>query len=115
MLPYNENLKEPSRQLRKNMTDAEKLFWSRVRRRQLKGVQLYRQKIVGNYIVDFYGPKARLVIEIDGSQHYEEAGMENDTVRDEYLRAQGLKVLRFSNREVLANIDGVLETLHAYL
>ncbi len=115
MLPYNKNLKDPSRQLRRDMTDAEKLLWSRVRRKQLKGVQFYRQKIVGNYIVDFYCPKARLVIEIDGSQHYEQAGMENDTVRDDYLRAQGLKVLRFSNREVLENMVGVLEIVHASL
>jgi very-short-patch-repair endonuclease len=111
MLSYNRNLKEPSRQLRRNMTDAEGLFWSRVRRKQLSGVQFYRQKIIGDYIVDFYCPQARLVVEIDGSQHYQETEIEKDMLRDDYLRAQGLKVLRFSNREVLQNMAGVLETV----
>ena len=112
MLPYNPKLKESSRQLRNNMTDAELLFWSKVRNKQLKGVQFYRQKPVGNYIVDFYCPKANLVVEIDGSQHYEESGMENDGVRDEYMRSIGLTVLRFSNREVLGNLTGVIEKVY---
>ena len=66
MLLYNRNLKEASRQLRKNVTEAERLFWSGVRGKQLSGAQFYRQKIVGDYIVDFYCPQARLVVEIDG-------------------------------------------------
>jgi very-short-patch-repair endonuclease len=111
VLLYNRNLKEASRQLRKNMTEAERLFWSRVRGKQLSGAQFYRQKIVGDYIVDFYCPQARLVVEIDGGQHYEEQGAEKDVVRDRCLRAEGLKVLRFSNREVLENVAAVLEVV----
>ena len=111
MLPYNKGLKEPSRHLRKNMTEAERLFWSKVRGKQLNGVQFYRQKTIGEYIVDFFCPQAKLVIEVDGSQHYQEAEIEKDMLRDDYLRAQGLKVLRFSNREVLENMAGVLETV----
>jgi len=115
MLPYNKNLKEHSRQLRKDMTEAEKLFWSKVRNKQLNGVQFYRQKIIGDYIVDFYCPQVMLVIEIDGSQHYQEEGLEKDEVRDAYIRALELTILRFTNREVLTNMAGVLETVHDYL
>ena len=78
----------------------------------MSGVQFYRQRIIGDYIVDFYCPKARLVVEIDGSQHYREAEIEKDMLRDDYLRAEGLKVLRFSNRDVLQNMAGVLETVY---
>ncbi len=113
MLPYNRKLKDRSRQLRTEMTDAEKLFWAKVRRKQLNGYQFYRQKTLGNYIVDFYCPKANLVVEIDGSQHYEKTAIEYDSIRDDYLRAQGLKVLRFSNLEVLQNTTAVMERVYA--
>jgi len=66
MLSYNKELKGFSRTLRKNMTSAEKLLWSKIRGKQLKNCQFYRQKIIGNYIVDFFCPKANLVIEVDG-------------------------------------------------
>jgi very-short-patch-repair endonuclease len=66
MLPCDKQLKTFSQHLRKNMTDAEKMLWLRLRRKQLKGRQFYRQKIIGKYIVDFYCPKANLVIEVDG-------------------------------------------------
>ena len=70
MLSYSKNLKEYSRMLRRNTTDAERLLWSKIRGEQLKGCQFNRQKPIGNYIVDFYCRKANLVIEIDGGQHY---------------------------------------------
>jgi very-short-patch-repair endonuclease len=73
MLSYDKQLKSLSQRLRKNMTDAENVLWLKLRRKQLKGYQFYRQKIIGKYIVDFYCPKANLVIEIGGGQHYSEA------------------------------------------
>ena len=115
MLQYDEKLKTLARQLRKNMTDAERLVWSKIRRKQICQHQFYRQKIIGNYIVDFYCPRARLVIEVDGGQHYSEEGVEFDKLRDEYLANLGLKVLRMSNVDVLQNIDGVLEHIYDYL
>ena len=115
MLPYNKSLKEYSRKLRRNMTDAEKLLWSKLRGRQLKGLQFNRQKPIGNYIVDFYCRKAKLVIEVDGSQHYQKDGKEKDKVRDAYMSRLGLRVLRFSDRDVLVNIDGVFEVISRYL
>ena len=93
------------------MTDAEKLLWSKIRGKQLSGLQFYRQKIIGNYIADFYCPKARLVIEIDGGQHYSNGGREKDRRRDDYMARTGITVLRFSDREVLQNLEAVLERL----
>ncbi|MCM1958470.1 endonuclease domain-containing protein [Acinetobacter modestus] len=112
MQPYNKNLKQPSRDLRKNMTDAEQLLWQRIRRKQILGLQFYRQKPILNFIVDFYCPKANLVIECDGGQHYTEEGLEADRVRDQALGQLGLNVLRFDNRQVLTEIDAVVERIY---
>ena len=108
---YNIKLKSNSRQLRNNMTDAEILLWSRIRRKQLKGIQFYRQKPIGCYIVDFYAPAAGLVVEIDGGQHFEEKGIQQDKKRDFYLKKQNLIVLRFDNLQVLHFIDDVLDVI----
>ncbi len=97
------------------MTDAERRLWSRMRGIQLKGYQFYRQKPIGDYIVDFYCPKANLVIELDGGQHYTEEGKEKDTIRDRYLSRVGLQVLRFSGREVLTQTEGVLKKIWSCL
>ena len=67
MLKYNPRLKNIARQLRENMTDSERLLWSRLRGKQVRGIQFYRQKPIGNYIVDFYAAKILLVVEVDGS------------------------------------------------
>ena len=112
MLQYGCYLKNNARQLRKNMTEAEQLLWYRLRRKQLLGVQFNRQKPIGSYIVDFYSSKARLVIEIDGSQHSEEIHNKNDVIRDQYLQSQGLTVLRFDNLQVLKEIDSVVEVVY---
>ncbi|ODS31394.1 MAG: hypothetical protein SCARUB_03492 [Candidatus Scalindua rubra] len=111
MLSYNNRLKKYSRELRKNMTEAEKLLWSRIRRKQLKNCQFYRQKIIGNFIVDFYCPKSNLIIELDGGQHYSDEGMKKDKSRDAYMKRIGLRVLRFSDRDVFKNLHGVLEAI----
>ncbi len=115
MLSYDKGLKSFSQQLRKTMTDAERKLWSRIRGKQLKNLQFYRQKPIGNYIVDFYCPKAKVVVELDGGQHYTEEGKEKDIIRDEYLADEGLQVLRFSDRDVLAKIDSVLEKMWSCL
>ena len=93
------------------MTDAERALWARLRRKQVQSVQFYTQKTIGNHIVDFYTPKARLVVELDGSQHMEKEHATADSERDAYLAAQGLRVLRFDNLQVLAEIDGVMEVI----
>ena len=97
------------------MTEAERLLWEKIRGKQLKGYQFYRQKTIGNYIVDFYCPKAKLVIELDGGQHYTSEGRTKDWARDGYMKDIGLRVLRFSDKEVFENVQGVLERTWRYL
>ncbi len=115
MLSYNPKLKEYARSLRKNMTDAERMLWSRIRRRQLKGNQFFRQRIIGDYIVDFYCPNAKLVVEVDGGQHYSSEGKQKDEVRDSYMAQLGLSVLRFSDREVFKELERVVEAIWRHL
>jgi very-short-patch-repair endonuclease len=112
MLRYKDQLKHKARQLRKNMTDSERVLWSRLRGKQISDVQFYRQKPIGEYIVDFFAPRTKLVIEVDGSQHLEEEQAEKDRYRDEYLATVGLKVLRFNSREVLEETDAVVEVIY---
>ena len=109
VLKYKANLKHNARRLRKEMTDSEKKLWSRLRRKQIMDIQFYRQKPIGPYIVDFYAPKAKIVIEVDGSQHMEEDPQKKDAQRDQYLKNQNLSVLRFNNLQVLQELDSVLE------
>ena len=108
MKPYNKNLKQASRDLRNNMTSAEKLLWSRLRNKQILGLQFYRQKPILNFIVDFYCPAVNLVIECDGSQHYTIDGLAADRARDQALGQLGLNVLRFDNRQILTEIDAMV-------
>jgi very-short-patch-repair endonuclease len=75
-------------------------------------VQFYRQKPIGNYIVDFYAPRAGLVVEVDGSQHKNDDGRKKDEIRDAFLENLGLKVLRFNSREVFKETDAVLEVIY---
>jgi very-short-patch-repair endonuclease len=112
MLNYNANLKDKARQLRKDLTDSEKSLWSRLRNKQLLAIQFYRQKPIGEYIVDFFAPRAKLVVEVDGSQHMLGEHVEKDRIRDGYLASLGLKVLRFNDREVLRESDAVVEVIY---
>jgi very-short-patch-repair endonuclease len=111
MLLHDKKLKRLSQHLRNTMTDAERLLLSRLKDRQVKGTQFYRQKIIGRYIVDFYCPKGELVIEVDGGQHYLNPGRQRDAVRDCDLQRMGLRILRFSDREVLMEIEAVMEKI----
>ena len=108
---YSATLKENARQLRKYQTDSEQILLTRIRKKQIGGIQFYRQKPIGHYIVDFFAPKVNLVIEIDGSQHQELEQVKKDQQRDNYLRSRGLKVLRFNSREMLVETDAVVEEI----
>ncbi len=94
-----------ARRLRTVPTDAEIRLWSRLRRKQLEGFRFRRQHPMGRYVVDFFCPDARLIVEVDGGQHAESA---SDVVRTRWLEAQGYRVIRFWNNDVLANTEGVL-------
>lgn len=98
--------------LRNNQTQAEWKLWYYLARKQL-GVKFRRQFGIGRYIVDFYCTELRMVIEVDGGIHLEPAVMQNDQIRQAELESNGLKVLRFTNQEVLCNMEGVLEATKA--
>jgi very-short-patch-repair endonuclease len=89
MLKYDARLKPHARRLRSEMTEGERRLWARLRGKQLMNVQFYRQKPLGGYIVDFYAPRARLVLEVDGSRHWREDQIEHDACRDQWLDSQG--------------------------
>ena len=94
------------------MTDAEQCLWQRIRNKQIGGVQFYRQKTLLSFIVDFYSPRAKLVIELDGSQHFELVYLVKDKKRDEELARAGLKMLRFDDRQMLNETDSVLNVIY---
>ncbi|MCZ6632956.1 MAG: DUF559 domain-containing protein [bacterium] len=108
---YNKKLKPFARRLRADQTECENRLWAKVRRKQILDVQFYRQRPLGNYIVDFYAPKAKLVIEVDGFHHRLKKYAQRDEVRDAYLESQGLQVLRFSNTQIRKKIDKVMQTI----
>ena len=112
LLHYDSALTQLARSLRSALTDSERHLWGRLRRKQLHGVQFYRQKPIGTYIVDFYAPRAKLVVEIDGSQHSKGEHAARDAHRDEYLTGIGLRVMRFNSSEVLTDTDSVVEAIY---
>ena len=109
----NPELTNLSRTLRKNMTKEERHLWYDFLKDQ--PIHFNRQKVIGNYIVDFYCTSAKIVIEVDGSQHYEEKGLKKDVERDNYLNSLGLKVLRYSNHDINTNFIGVCDDILKYI
>ncbi len=103
------NLTSAAKNLRKRLTDVERLLWRLLRARQIEGLKFRRQEPIGRYIVDFVCYESKVIIEVDGGQHSIE--IEKDKERDEWLKSQGFKVLRFWNNEVLTNTEGVLEVI----
>jgi very-short-patch-repair endonuclease len=97
-------------ELRNNATQPEQKLWAVLRGKQL-GVKFRRQHGIGHYIVDFYCPQCKLVIEVDGDSHYTDAAQKYDEQRDTYLQQLGLQVLRFTNEEINRNIAGVYEAI----
>lgn len=113
MKPYNKANIPLARALRKNMTPWERHLWYDFLRTY--PVRFQRQKLIGNYIADFYCAKAHLVIELDGSGHYEEKQQQKDNFRTEKLEEENLTVLRFSNLDVDKNFRGVCEYIDWYI
>jgi very-short-patch-repair endonuclease len=106
---------ERARELRREQTKAERRLWAVLRGRQLCGFKFRRQHSVDRYVADFLCLEAKLIIELDGGQHYSEDGMKRDEIRDNYLAGLGFTVLRFSDRDVLKNMDGVLQRIYEHL
>ncbi|MGA3286661.1 MAG: DUF559 domain-containing protein [Bacteroidota bacterium] len=103
-----------ARAFRQSMTDGEQKLWSRLRGKQLE-YYFRRQTPIGKYIVDFVCWKEKLVVEIDGSQHFTSAGKEHDRIRGKFLKEQGFRILHYDSVEVLNNTDGIIEVIYENL
>ena len=110
---YNPRLKQIARTLRKNMTLSEVLLWQQIKDKQLLGYDFHRQKPIDEYVVDYYCPKLKLVLEIDGDSH--DGKEEADRIRQEKLESLGLTVLRFWDTDVKNNVDGIVEQLREWI
>ena len=108
-IPHNRDLVPNARKLRKQMTPQERHLWYDFLRTY--PVKIYRQRVIANFIVDFYCASAKLVVELDGAQHYEAQGIARDAERTAILQSLGLMVVRYSNGEVDCNFDGVCADL----
>jgi very-short-patch-repair endonuclease len=113
MLLYNKAMKSLAQELRRNATPQEEKLWYQFLRRH--ECRFTRQKAFSNYIVDFYCHSKKLVIEVDGSQHYTEDGIENDQIRTSFLEALGLHVMRFQNAEVDESMNQVCAKIQRYI
>lgn len=110
---HNSKLSSNARILRKNMTKEERHLWYDFLRNL--PVMVHRQKVIGRYIVDFYIAESKLVIELDGSQHYEQTGKQADKERDAYFASMGLTILRYANSDVNRNFQGVCQNIYQRL
>ena len=106
-------IRQRARALRQDLTKAERIIWYGLRAHRLEGAGFRRQTPIGPYIADFVSHAAKLIIEIDGGQHFDNAGEARDRRRDAFLAIKGFRVLRFSNHDVMTNRVGVLETIAA--
>lgn len=111
MLLYNKHLKQAARDLRSNTTNAENILWSYIRKKQIYNIQFYRQKIIGNYIVDFFAPSINSVIEVDVGYHNVLEQYYQDQERDIYLNVLGVLVLRFSNQQIEGKIQNAIQII----
>jgi very-short-patch-repair endonuclease len=114
-LPYNKNLKEFSRDFRSHSTLSEILLWQKLRASQFRGYAFNRQKLLGNYIVDFYCRKMNLVIEVDGNSHFFEESVVEDLERQKVIERMGVYFLRFSDLEVKRSMPSVLDEIGYFI
>jgi very-short-patch-repair endonuclease len=112
-LKQNGRVNDYARELRNNATDAERLLWRHLRRRQLNGFKFRRQHPIGRYVCDFVCLEAWVIVELDGSQHVVQAPY--DANRDAFLRSNGFRLLRFWNGDVLRQTDSIVETIYEAL
>ena len=103
--------KEKRRTLRKNMPPAETILWSKLRGKGLNGCKFRRQYSIGPYIVDFYAPKPKLAIELDGESHFVVGALQRDQVRQKFIESADITVLRFTNCDIYDRLEGVIEKI----
>ena len=107
--------KQLRRELRQNMTEAEKLLWQRIRNKQLCGIKVKRQYGIGSYVIDFYVPKVYLAIEVDGKIHLKKEQRQRDLNKDAFLRDNRIQIIRFKNEEIFDDIDRVIDKLESII
>jgi very-short-patch-repair endonuclease len=105
------NLKDKRKHLRNNPTQAEAFLWRYLKNSQLEGRKFRRQSSVKNFIVDFYCPEEKLVIELDGDFHFDIKAKKDDDKRTKLMEKEGLRVIRFENQEILLNLEKVLKEI----
>jgi very-short-patch-repair endonuclease len=115
IIPYNPTLKDIARTLRNNSTLGEVMLWKQLRNKQMLGYDFHRQRPIDQFIVDFYSPKLKLAIEIDGGSHETEDAFEKDKARQARLESLGIKLLRFKESEVRKNMRGVLDVIEHWI
>lgn len=104
-------LKTRRKELRNNSTYAEVFFWQQIKKGQLEGRKFRRQASINSYVVDFYCPEEKIVVELDGEVHFDEEIIKYDSERTKYLELLGIRVIRFENQDVLKNTEYVLNTI----
>ena len=114
-LDNDKSFKTLRRKLRSNLTPAEAVLWKRLQNRQLAGRKFRRQHSIGPYVLDFYCPRERLAVELDGAAHDSEDAAQRDARRAKYLLSVGVKIVRFENRDVVSNLEGVLKAIEMEL
>ncbi|MGM4907789.1 endonuclease domain-containing protein [Tardiphaga sp. 866_E4_N2_1] len=110
--PISDFKRQSAKRLRENTTVAEQILWRHLRRLDVKGSHFRRQVVIGPYIADFACLAARLIIEVDGSQHGDDEGLAHDESRTRWLQSEGYRVIRFWNNDVMSRTDAVLEVIH---
>ncbi|MEK6652818.1 MAG: endonuclease domain-containing protein [Nitrospirota bacterium] len=112
---HNRNvLKERRKQLRNSLTPAEAKLWSLLKDSQLENRKFRRQHSIGPYVLDFYCPSEKLCVEMDGAGHFTDGGYEYDTERTEYFKNLNIKVIRFENKDIFDNAEGILEEIRKF-
>jgi len=111
MMKMTQHLRASARNFRRSMTNAERVLWSHVRNRRLDGFKIRRQVVLCGFIADFYCPEVKLIIEVDGEIHHEEATVIKDAHREQVLTACGYSIIRFTNPDVLHHTDKVCKAL----
>jgi very-short-patch-repair endonuclease len=115
-LAFNKKKEQKKRRyFRKNMPKSEVILWSKLKNKQILGERFLRQYSVDQYVLDFYCPRLKLAIEVDGDSHFMRGAEEQDKVRQEYIEAFGIRFLRFTNEDVCKNVDGVCQTIYSVI
>ncbi|CCD90834.1 conserved hypothetical protein [Bradyrhizobium sp. ORS 375] len=113
--PISDFKRRTAKRLREKATGAEDILWRHLRRLEIEGTHFRRQVVIGPYIADFACLTRRLIIEVDGSQHGEDANIQRDEARTRWLNSEGYRVLRFWNNDVMTRTEAVLEAIHTVL